>query len=393
MPITLLLGLSGAVDTHQLKLKPVGEYRVRFERRQDRDFDDATADNRSDLLQRFRIGLDWQSGPLWSGSAQYQYAHGLVHTPRRNFSDDSSLLFVLDARWKHKDRTVTAGRQKMSFGSERLVATSDWGNASRTFDGLRYQDSAWDIFGARIGAQQDPPPNARIFGAGHKWRYGMTALLFKRDSVPAGQTNVWTLDHIMSGKLGMWAWDGEVALQTGRTLGLDHEAWALHVGAGTPLTKATQVYVEWNAASGGSTPTKVRTFDALYGSNHKFYGIMDLFGLRNLNQFQATLTHSLGKGKEVKLRGSYNTLRDNRDFWYASSGRPNNGAAGAFRDITGGSGNEIGWEFDVEGSWKLDNRQTLAGGIGFLVPGRFVRAQTKQSRTQIFFFASYTFRY
>lgn len=392
MPIPFFPTLADTIDQH-LKLKPTGEYRVRFERRQDRDFDAAARDNRSDLLQRIRVGADWHLGSLWSGSVQYQYSHDLVQTPRRNFSDDGSYLMLLEAKWKHKGRTVTVGRQKINFGSDRLVAVSDWSNTSRSFDGLRYQDSKWDAFAVRIGAQQDPPPNARIVGAGHKWRHGTTALIFKRDSVAAGAVNLWTLDHMMSGKLGTWSWDGELALQTGRNLGLDHEAWAMHLGAGTSLSKASQVYVELNAASGGSTPTKVRTFDALFGSNHKFYGIMDLFGLRNINQWQATITHSLGGGKELKLRSSYNTLRDNRDFWYASSGRPNNGPNGAFRDVSGSSGNEIGWEFDLEGFWKLDARQTLGAGIGCFVPGRFIKSQTNQSRTQVFFYASYTFRY
>lgn len=142
------------------------EARARFEARSNnRDFDDRINDDNDDswAVTRLRIGLAVKPAPWLKLYAQVQdtreFDSDRVNTPglRGNEGDDNFDLrqaYVELGDLKAFPLSLTLGRQRLSYGEQRLVADSRWGNFGRTFDAvkLRWQPdkTQWlDLFAAR----------------------------------------------------------------------------------------------------------------------------------------------------------------------------------------------------------------------------------------------------
>lgn len=384
-----------AIKQHgsQLTLKPELEFRARYERRTDTDFNGTANDNKSYLYTRYRPGVTWSYGKEWSGQLQYQYAHQLTWSQAGNSSSENSDLFQAYVEHKSGDAKVTFGRQKLYFGTSRLIGSPDWGNPGRTYDAVRYQTKKLDVFGARIGAMPSRPNFARLAGVGVESKHGTTALIYKHDVGTTGDVDHYTLDQTCKKDLGFAKFEGEGALQTGRAAGKDQEAWAIHLQLSKNFGAKTSGNVEINSASGGSTATKTRTFDNLYPSNHGVYGLMDVQGWKNMNQLAVGAKVDLKKDLNVALRASTNDLRDPSDGWYGSSGTINKSGSITLRDATGLSGRHVGEEYDLELTLKTKSKGTLSGGLALFAPGTFVKTMAGASHNQFFGYLQYSVKF
>lgn len=376
-----------------VQVKPEVETRTRFERRTDRDFRGAQADNQSDLHSRIRLGVSWKSGSKWSGLLQAQYAHTETWNRTRNRSTEASDLYQAFAALKENGSTLTIGRQKINVGSERLIGSLEWANVGRTFDAARFQTPQWDIFAGRIGVQASRPRNARLAAATYTWRGGSTSLILKQDRTAGGHVGHTTLAHTWKRKVSNWELDAEGAIQFGRFEGKDQRAWAVHVQASAPLSPKTRGTIEFNAASGGNSATQNRTFDNLYPTNHKFYGLMDLHAWKNMEMVAAGLSHSVSKNLELRGRIATSALRDPRDGWYGAGGGLNRSGSVVFRDATGLSGRDLGREIDLEAIWKPSKREVIQGGIAVFQPGTFAKKLSGDSKRQVWFYVQYGTRF
>lgn len=370
-----------------------GEYRSRFERRLNKDYNALTRDNRSDLLQRVRLTAKWKGPDGWSALAQYQYGHTEMWTPAFTGSDETSDLLQLNVTKTSKKQKVTIGRQKINLGSERLIGSLEWVNRSRSFDALRFQNTNLDIWGASIAVQNKQPQKVRLVGATLNSKNGATSLIYKHDSTPA-KVDIYTFDHATKVTVAGVDFESETAVQIGRNAGKDQEAWAVHLGASRKLSPNDNVSLEFNSASGGSTAKKSRTFDNLYPTNHKFYGVMDMHAWKNLNQVALSYSHKIRKDIDFKTRFAKSWLRDSKDAWYGASGAANTRAGGsAFIDATGAAGRDLGTELDFESTWKQSARQNLSLGVGIYSPGRFVRTLSGQRTKQYFGYLQYNMKF
>ncbi|MCE9558923.1 MAG: alginate export family protein, partial [Armatimonadetes bacterium] len=253
MSFTIPATVQDALHQH---LTIESEYRLRYERRLDRDFNETTRDNRSDAFQRIRVGARYKDKGPWSGFAQYQYAHGEGWTSTKNGSDESSDLLQLYAQRQTKSDKITIGRQKINLGTERLIGSLEWVNRSRSFDAIRFQTALWDVFVGRIAVQNAQPQKLHIGAVSYASKIGASSLIHKQQSTTAGNVNIITLDHSMKQNAGTVELDFEAAVQFGRNLGKDQEAWALHLGATKKLSANAKLMAEWNSASGGGSATK-----------------------------------------------------------------------------------------------------------------------------------------
>lgn len=120
--------------------------RLRFEIRENNfDFDDSidSVTDDSFLLQRFRIGAAFKPVEWLKFYAQGQ-------DTREFFSDRPNIPGALGAEGDDtfdfrqgyvqigpKSWNLTAGRQTLAYGDERLIGTSDWNNFGRTFDAAK----------------------------------------------------------------------------------------------------------------------------------------------------------------------------------------------------------------------------------------------------------------
>lgn len=357
-------------DDSRLHLDPTFEIRTRYERRDNRDFDANAIDSRDDLFTRVRPGLKLTYGDNWLFELQYQYSHDLAWTSTRNFSTENSDASLFYAQYKADGWKLTAGRQRIGVGSQRLIGISEWGNVNKSNDGLRFQTDKLDVFGFEPSIALPEPVNTRFYGAAYAWDLGLSMVVLKMDDTPAGETNFWTLNHMWTGKRFNWDWELEGALQSGEVLDKDIESWAWHAKATTPVSKTAKFFVEANAASGGGDSDTIRTFDQLNASNHSKYGTMDLQGWRNMNEFAF--------GFEVKpdSRWTWNgnarwfSLRDPSDAWYGDGGSANKG----FIDPTGNSGRQVGMELDFDATFRPSSNWTYGAGVSVFNPGTFVQS-------------------
>lgn len=122
----------------------------------------------------------------------------------------------------------------------------------------------------------------------------------------------------------------------GSTPELQQRAWAVHALVGfTPEAAPGQLRlnVEYNVASGDRHRTDGRngSFMSLFPSNHKFYGFMDAFAWKNLEEWVATVRFTPLPKTTVRLDYHDFSLFTTSDAWYRANGvstvRPLNAAA------------------------------------------------------------------
>ncbi len=158
------------------------------------------------------------------------------------------------------------------------------------------------------------------------------------------------------------AWQGgHVERQTTSAIGpyagdapqLEQRAWALHTLVGYSPSGAPaklRLDAEYNLASGDShrSDNVNGSFMSLFPSNHPYYGYMDLFSWKNLEEWVATVRCS--PLPDLTLRVDYHdfSLFTTSDAWYRANGvtavRPLNDAARA-------APRSVGNEIDVSAGW------------------------------------------
>lgn len=365
------------------QIKPLLEVRERYETRIDKDFDSAVPDRRTDLFSRVRPGVEIRYSKNWKAQLVYQYAHDWAWTPGRNFSTENSDLLYANAQFESRDFKLVAGRQRIVLGSERLIGTGEWGNRGRSWDGVYASGKDWEAMASKIGVNATRVRDTRVAAVSKKWAGGQTMAIYKHDENPAGDDDLFTLDHLYRRAWGPWDFDAELALQGGHTKGLEQRAWAFHAGIGYKRPGSnTRFYAEVNAASGGTSGNVSHTFDQLFASNHKLYGIMDLQGWRNMNSFSLSAEHKVNAKTTVLAGWHYFMLRDPSDAWYSDGGAPNRWSGGVFIDPAGQSGRDVGHEFDLEVVYRPHSRWTLSAGVAVFLPGRYVENITGSRTTQ-----------
>ena len=263
------------------------QMRLRGESRRNFKFDDARAGNDEGfLLSRFRVGLTWQPSDRVTGVVELQDAriHGekaISETRTPNvFADQLDVhQAYLDVAAPASSRVpiaVRVGRQKLVYGSQRLVSPLEWVNTARVFDGARIAIGAGagrrlDAFATRLvpvaprGLNDHGVTGSRLFNSQlHGVYYTDGALL------PAGAVEgywllrreerlgdaVHTVGTRVDARYGPWAFDGELAGQTGSYGGLDQRAAMVHVGGSfaTRLPGRPKLGAAFNLGSGDDDP-------------------------------------------------------------------------------------------------------------------------------------------
>jgi len=368
--------------------------RERYERHVNPTFSSPSGANRSDLYTRLRIGLEYVASPLWTANVTYQNSSDVYWTQNLNASTDNSDLYKGYVKYTSSNLTAIAGRQELSLGKERLIGPTPWLNLGRTFDAGYAKSGQWDAWGGKIAVANTRPETARVDGITHADKtWGTTSLIYKHDLGTKSGIDEDTLDHFVSHKFGKLTVEAEGAVQYGSNNGLDQRAWAYHVGVSEHVLPKTTLSIEGNSASGGSNATTNRTFDNLYPSNHDLYGLADLVGWKNMNELALKLENHTTKSLTLKAEAHSFSLRDASTAWYSATGVVNTGPGGPLVDPTGGSGGDLGREYDLSATWSLKNTGSFSAGIAFFEPGNFVGHLYGNSNQLTFGFLQYQTRF
>ena len=258
------------------------------------------------------------------------------------------------------------GRQELAYGEERLVGALDWFQQARSFDGLRFRARPHDRpvvvdgFAMRIAEDDVFARDAGFYGVyGTSGPYDVYALFNTfAESVDGADdgTGQVTLGGRAAGDAGVADWRVELAYQLGSRLGQDVAAYLLALRAGMPFGDGARAELWYDRLSGDDDPLddEARVFDTLFATNHKFYGLMDLFTNIPL--------HTGGRGLQdlavktmvpVRERGA--AMADLHGFW-----------------VTAGDGlasTHLGIELDLTGRWSYAPGVGLSGGLGLFKGG------------------------
>jgi hypothetical protein len=342
----------------------------------------ATGGHASDnlMLLRTLVHVGYEPTPWLNFYAEGRDSRGFWDEPNPNPDLDTADLhqaFVQIGNPKLFPLVAKVGRQELIYGDERLIGQSDWTNVRRTFDAakLRYEvEGFWvdafvsrpviiwndhfnesdgqDLFSGVYASSTKLIPwqesevyfLARNTGRGSPQFYGPPP-----DPQGATPRDIYTVGvHFKSlpGKLRGWDYNLEVAGQFGRYKetaagavagkNLVQQAYAAVASGGYTWTNAPakpRAGLEYLYSSGDSNPAdgKHQTFDNLFPTNHRQFGMMDLFSWENdqILRFMG----SIQPLKSLNVAADYRLiwLADTHDSFYTNKGA----VAAASQRLTG----------------------------------------------------------
>ena len=302
-------------DSGRMTIAGYGEVRTRSE------WDRPIGANPSDFftLMRSRLGVRITASPnaLIVMEAQDSRVLGDVSATARQSFDLHQGYLQLTNNFGNAKLVVRAGRQEIALANERLVGAVGWSNFGRSFDALRVSIAApgvssprWnvDMFGATIeergrhfGANPATPTQdhslggvfaSRALDAKGNARAELTALMdVGSDYRSYRDARRYTFD-IRARQANYRGFRAEVegALQTGnQQVAIDSQlqaqtirGWLAGARVGNAVSSGQKVSLTAGAdiVSGDATPADGRYsgFSTLYGTNHGFYGLIDIVG-------------------------------------------------------------------------------------------------------------------
>jgi len=305
--------------------------------------------------------------------------------------------------------SLKLGRQELVYGDERFVGRGDWSNTGRVFDAikLRAEGSAgWvDGFTSHVVVPYDDHFNesndedwfSGVYAAtrrGVPWQETQVYCLVRNYSAAAADAiapgvpgspktardivTFGTLWKSLPGKLGGWDYSLEVAGQLGTVnsggVRRDQRSYAVFASGGYTLTKAwasPRLGIGYEHGSGDSNPNDgtVETFENVFGTQHRPYGQMDLFGARNMHIPKLSLTAKPAKNFTVGVDYLWFILADPNDYLYPESG---SGRSGNGYGIHPGYDAYVGSELDLVGTYTFKNWGVLQAGYGHFFVGEYV---------------------
>lgn len=373
-----------------------GEFRVRSE--WDRRVAGAGADVAT--LLRTRLGIRGDVGPSARLFVQLQDSRAFGEE-EGTLADASADRIDLHQGWGELHGRVggvpvalRAGRQEIVLGTERLVGAVGWSNTGRSFDGVRLDvgpgAGRWGLTALattiderdRVGAGGLDPRRNRGVDDDHAFlglyvrlpRAGAAAadlfLLHDRNGREPGAEGIdrTTAGGRVAGTAGAGLqYEAEAGFQFGAraarpedgpATAQDIEAWfaAGRLGWSAPdrRLRRLRVGIDWLSGDPDPTDAEFRVFDTLYATNHKFYGLMDLFldpgrqtGGRGL--VDGVAEASVGAGRAAAVDLALHRFRTARR--------------------RGPEARTIGTELDVTLRYAADEGVSLTGGYSLFVHG------------------------
>ncbi len=375
-----------------------GEERMRMEGYSAGGFKPANSDYY--LLQRFRVNMKIQ--PVWwlkiivqSQDAREFYKGGTPATPYQD-TWDLRQAYAEIGDMEKGFFALRVGRQEINLGEERLVGSSDWTNAARSFDAARlrlhHKKFRADIFASSVvvisptqigavapgnnlyglyGGMDNVIPNATIEPY-VLWR--------SQSDVKSELAGIGTSDEKITGTRWVgtlprgFDYNTDVAMERGSLVKDTIRAWAGHFALGwkAPLPWSPRSVAEYNYASGSgsSKDGSHNTFDQLYATAHDKYGLADQVGWKN--------THHLRMGPEWKILPRWSMAARYSDYWLANAhdAMYNTSNAVVAQVASGSAGRWVGQEMDVVSAFQLTKITRFGAGVSHIFPGTFLKLAT-----------------
>lgn len=347
----------------QVRYRGEGQRGAGFQEGADQDY----------LLERYRFELGIQPLPWMAFFSEFQDSRA-VHLPNQ----DASVKDRADVRQAYIRLgseegwwDVKAGRQRLVFGSERVVGASEWGNTARVFDAIKvafhHKNDRLDVFSSSVVVNHPNQWDHHVDGSNLHGMYGSFGSWIKGSKVEpylllrTGRVHDFTYGLRSAGKVGVkWNYETEALEQTG------HQ-WAGLVQLQRHFREcwwSPTLMAEANYASGG--------LDQLYPTNHGIYGVADQIGRRNTKNVRGGLW--IHPRKWLTLKG------EGHSFWLADRHQGLYGASGGLlvaAPAGGAAFGDVGPEVDLLADIKLSRFYDVGAQYGHLFPGQFLEHYSK----------------
>ncbi len=184
--------------------------------------------------------------------------------------------------------SLKIGRQAISMGGQRLIGAVEWTQQGRAFDGvLLGVEPTWgsvQVMGIRLAdaSASGVSNNAYLAGVYATLKaasHTSIDVYSFYDRVSGGvDTRQWTLGTRWYGKTSGFVYRVEGSFQTGDRSGQEVSAFMFGVRGGKDIgTGNVTLWYDYLSGDENMTDAKVKVFDTMYATNHKFYGFADLF--------------------------------------------------------------------------------------------------------------------
>lgn len=381
-----------AQTTVGAQLRPRGEFRNGFKTLTAKDrtpaffIEQRTRLYATHKTPKFEVHINFQDVRLWGNTNQIYK------------TDNNSLTNIYEGWAKYnfnENWYLKIGRQALNYNNARFFGNLDWAQQGRSHDALLFgykNDTTGVKIDAGLAFNQNGNEPTKLFetfydGNNYKamqfiWFHkkvgsGQFSFLFQNDGrqVIADSSSVYrqTIGLVGMAKVGAVKLDGEFFYQTGKnTAKTNINAFLLSLDA-TFTTSVTPLTVGFDYLSGTSiNDTEDKSFDPLYGTNHKFYGFMDYFYVGNFHGQQGKVAGLLDVYAKANFKlGQKSSLQTHFHLF--------NSAADLYdlNNINQSIDKYLGSELDLVLTHKLDNNVTFNLGYSQM----FASASMEQVKT------------
>ncbi len=378
------------------------EERFRFESYHNGGF--KLDNNDSYFLNRFRYQMNIQLGAWFKVVAQVQDSRPFfmkppVGPPNEN-RWDLKLAYTELGNPERSWFSLRVGRQLINYNNT-LIANSEWRNQARSYDAavanLRHDRYRLGIFAASavvplasgISHHQEGNNIYGLYGGIDRilpdsvlepfvlWRVQPSVAIETSARIKTGKQDEKAYGLRFKGTAitnADYSW--EAVLERGSDGPNGIRAWGTTGGLGYRFDQAAlhpRLFGQYDYASGDRNPGDGThgTFDTMYPTAHDRLGMLDQFGWQNIQSTRV--------GATIEPRHRWTLTAQYLDFWLASASDALYNSSGGIivRDTSGRSGTHVGEEFDVYSWYELNRHVNIGVGVGHLMPGGFLAANTK----------------
>lgn len=342
-------------------------------------------------MYRLKFGVTLQDVRVWGQDVS---TINRTTTPDNNgvmLHEAWAEMLLTDTTLKNKALSLKIGRQELVYDDQRLLGNLDWLQQGRRHDAavLKYETKAWMVHVAAAFNQNKENQSGTIYNstpagnytsstnggnmyksmqflyAGRKLKNGNASFLFFTDQFSKFRMDSANGGTVKTFEQGSWgrATTGFFVNNMFNKVGVTASAYyqfgktATSQKLSAVLLSASGLYAfnkKFNASagvdytSGGTNGTTSNSFDPLYGTPHKFWGLMDYF-------YAAS---PFGKGglTDYYVKAKYKTS----DKFLLSTDLHQFNSATSIG--TGENKRNLGQELDLVGTYSLTKQITIEGG-------------------------------
>ena len=312
---------------------------------------------------------------------------------------NEQFLEIYDAHLKHRfvgePIEITLGRQKISFGDNRIFGPGEWGNTGRwTWDALRIQwrknSYSLDLFAGGTKTHNPvittlPFTQMEYTGVGfygsidlkkgyviepfYAWKGPGNAPFARERKLSMHWVGLRSTGNLTKNLTH----DLTLVGQTGRKENQQLIAYAIAAKLSyqqSNLTARPELSLRWSYASGGSgNDGKLHTFDPVFGARDRYYGLMNLLSWSNLDDRECIITLRPDRSNSIEL--AYH--------WFFVP-HPENQRINGTLQLDPGQ-HFLGSELDIQWRAKVHKDFEFTGTFGRFIPGNVKPIAGKEPRS------------